>query len=275
MMDRIHRIGCVVEAEPLEKIGFVDGLAFISPSGKVSYYAGMDVFVDDRLQVQMVMGPPTFITEKAIAGATEAVATHLHEKWKLNGYFTIRYQVFWDALDNVPRLWALTIHCGHTPQWGAFGTAAVAMNAYPYVPEHVIPLVRPVYATGMEKEMHALGKYCLYVPMLYHEPLKGTRDDVFFKFCIMRGIAFDVSDKTGILFLLVDSVIGGRLSFLSIANSRYRAIEQSINAITYITQQFGKTGAGRDVDHCSSVLLGLKRVFKQEEKVAGPLAGII
>ena len=274
-LSRLHRIGGVVEAEPLEKLGFVDGMVFISPTGKVTFYAGLDVFCDDRLQVQFIMGPQTCISNTALIGATEAVASHLFLKWKLIGYFTVKYQCFWDALDNIPRLWALSIACGHTPQWGAFGTAAVAMNPVPYIPDHIIPLCVPTFTSAsadISESKLSEGKYCLYIPLMFHDSLKGTRDDVFFKFCIMRGIAFDIHDKTGVLFFLVDSVIGGKLSFISVANSRYRAIEQAINAITYIIQQFGKASAGREVEHIASILIGLKKVLKQEEKIAGPLA---
>jgi len=270
--ERMHRIGGVVEADPIEKLGYVDGMCFVSSTGRVTFYAGLDVFVDDRLQVQTFMGPQTAIPTKALTGATEAMATHIHQKWKYVGYLTVRFLAFWDGLDGIPRLWGTSIHCGHSPQWGSFGTAAVAMNPVPYIPNHIVPLAVPDFgqSAGTDSKL-ASGKFCLFIPMLYHEPLKGTRDDVFFKFCIMRGIAFDRIDKTGILFFLIDSIIGGRLSFMSVANSRFRALEQAINAITYIAQQFGKDGSGRNVDDLSSILLGLKKAFKAEERMAGLL----
>jgi len=271
--DRMHRIGGVVEADPIEKLGYVDGMCFVSSTGRVTFFAGLDVFVDDRLQVQTCMGPQTAIPTKALVGATEAMATFLHQKWKFVGYLTVKFLAFWDGLDDIPRLWGVGVHCGHSPQWGSFGTAAVAMNPLPYFPDHIVPLPIPDFSHNAGTDFKlASGKFCLFIPMMYHEPLKGTRDDAFFKFCIMRGIAFDKIDKTGILFFLVDSVIGGRLSFISVANSRFRALEQAINAITYISQQFGKDGAGRNVTDLASVLLGLKKAFKAEERMAGPLA---
>ena len=270
--ERMHRIGAVIEAVPIELLGHVDGMCFVSPTGCITFYAGLDVLVDEHWQSQMMIGPPSVISTKALAGATEAVATYLHNKWKYTGYLTVQFQAFWDGLDNLPRLWGLGVYCGHTPQWGAMGTAAVAMNPSPYIPQHVIPLAIPNFSVneGTVKKL-AAGKHCLYVPLVVHEPLKGVRDDVFFKFCIMRGIAFDKVDKTGLLFFLVDSIMGGRLSFVSVANSRYRALEQAISSITYITQQFGKDGTGRNVEHMASLLLNLKKALKVEERSAGPL----
>jgi hypothetical protein len=48
----------------------------------------------------------------------------------------------------------------------------------------------------------------LHVPTAVHPPLSSSRDDVFFKMCKMHGISYDNERKTGILFFLVDSIIG-------------------------------------------------------------------
>ncbi len=275
-IERLHRVGAVIEAEPIEKLGFVDALIFVSPTGKSNFYAGMDVTTDDRYQVQSFISPQTSISNKALEGATNAIACYLFEKWKVIGYITVRFQAFWDGLDEIPRLWANSVYVGHTPQWGAIGTAALAMNRDRYEANHVVPLPSPHFQNedSINDKHIGHGKHCLYIPWTSHETLKGTRDDVFFKFCAMRGISFDKTDRTGILFFLSDSVLGGRISFASIANSRFRALEQAINAITYITQQFGKDGSGRNYDTLSSLFLGLKKLFKAEEKMAGPLATI-
>lgn len=48
----------------------------------------------------------------------------------------------------------------------------------------------------------------VHVPTAVHSPLSSSRDDVFFKMCKMHGISYDSERKTGILFFLVDSIIG-------------------------------------------------------------------
>jgi hypothetical protein len=56
----------------------------------------------------------------------------------------------------------------------------------------------------------------------------------------MHGIAYDHEKKTGILFFFVDSVIGGMLSFLTVAETRIKSIEFSIHALSFILRNFGK-----------------------------------
>ena len=39
------------------------------------------------------------------------------------------------------------------------------------------------------------GKFCTYIPMAVHPPLKASKDEVFFHQCKMHGVAFDVHSK--------------------------------------------------------------------------------
>ena len=115
----------------------------------------------------------------------------------------------------------------------------------------------------------------MHVPLAIHEQLQGSRDDVFFKLCRMRGIAFDPNERVGTLFFLVDTVVGGAVSFVCVANSRFRALEQAVSCLSFITSQFGKEkGQGQNTSDCRnlcSILLYLRKAFKVEEKRIGSL----
>ena len=253
-------------------------------------YCGVDVFKDDRYQTQSVMGPQTCIPMQALQGATEAVANHLFNKWKMIGYLTVNFQAFWDGLDEIPRLWGLGVYMGYSPTFGAMGTAALAMRPEPYIATLPVPLPIPLFAAPVpdksksqtvQKHHHSHShsrdiheKFVLHIPYATHDALKGTRNDEFFKFCNMRGISFDSNDRTGVLFFLVDGIMGGAISMMSIANSRLRALEQAVSAINFIIQQFGKGENGRNYDTLTSILLNLKKALKVEEKNAGPLNAI-
>jgi hypothetical protein len=104
-----------------------------------------------------------------------------------------------------------------------------------------------------------------------HEPLTETRDDIFFKFCKMRGVAFDVVSKSGTLFHLIDAVISGIISISCIAPTRKRALEISINTLTFIATQFGRKSfeGDRGVADLQTILAQLKYVLRRLEKVPG------
>jgi hypothetical protein len=265
---QMRHVGAVVEAEPLEKLGCVDAMCFVAPDGTFRIFAHADVLQDDKYQTQAYVAPNTVLPPNALEGATGAIASYLYNKWRVIGYFTVSYCAFWDGLDQIPRLWATGLHFGMTPQFGAFGTAGVAINPLPFVPKEYIPVYPPNFDAVNKDGFTTSEKHCLFVPFMFHSPLEGTRDDTFFKFCQMRGISFDKFEKAGTLFFLVDSVMSGAMSMMVIANSRYRVFEEAVNNLTFVTQQFGKEASSTGLyDELTSTLINLRKKFKKEEQM--------
>lgn len=116
----------------------------------------------------------------------------------------------------------------------------------------------------------------MHVPIAIHQQLRGSRDDVFFKLCRMRGIAFDAAEGAGTLFFLVDTIVGGAISFMCVANSRFRALEQAVQCLSFVTMQFGKEKKQghnvADARNLCSILMFMRRAYKLEEKRIGPLS---
>jgi hypothetical protein len=135
----------VVEAEPIEKLGYVDGLCFVDPvSGVVSGYKGVELQVDDHLQTQSYCYPQMITPVQALEGATTAIAGHLFTKYGVVGHVTVQFLSFWDALDEMPRLWAVGLQLGATPVFGAMGTTGVAtmrsMDLSSTTPQNALPM---------------------------------------------------------------------------------------------------------------------------------------
>ena len=99
----MKQYGAVLEAEPIEVIGFVHGLCFIDPSGNVDLSTGVEVYVDACYQKQGYHFPQRMTPDLALQGATRAVARTLFGKYGLIGYVTVKFQSYWDALDKTPR----------------------------------------------------------------------------------------------------------------------------------------------------------------------------
>jgi hypothetical protein len=99
----LRQYGAVIEAEPLEVVGWVNGLCFVDPLGNVEIVGGVELYLDRNLQVQAVHGPQRVTPQAALDGATVAVARSLFEKYGVIGYVTVKFQSYWDALDNIPR----------------------------------------------------------------------------------------------------------------------------------------------------------------------------
>eukprot|EP01034_Spumella_vulgaris_P021953 gene21953-28033_t len=260
----VKQYGAVVEAEPIEKLGYVDGLCFVDPvSGVVSGYKGVELQVDDHLQTQSYCYPQMITPVQALEGATTAIASHLFTKYGVVGHVTIKYMSFWDALDAMPRLWAVGMQLGTTPVFGALGTTGVATM-------RLADLTSTVPQSAMSMSLIpdiAEGRFCIYIPIALHDPLKSSHDDVFFKLCKMRGIAFDLQNRVGTLFFLLDAIVGGAVSILCIASSRRKTVELTLHTLSFISQQFGKdtTSGLRKCENLTTILINLKKALKTDK----------
>jgi hypothetical protein len=155
------------------------------------------------------------------------------------------------------------------------------------------------------------GAY-LYIPLLYHAPLRGYRDDVFFKICRLHNVTYDPVHKTGVLFFLVDAVASGVLSMLVmgaptlpseeieaqsatailpnsdtgklIAASRVAVMQTAVTTLSFIYQNFGKVVADEPpapnstsdqiaASSCYSLSTVLSRLKSQLKKEQKALTG--
>lgn len=133
--------GCVIEAEPIEKIGHVVSTCFISPLGDVEVTPnGFQAHVDEHLQIHSYSYPQQATPPPALHGVSKALATRLFKENKVTGHVSFYFVSFWDALDNQPRLWGTDIRFGTSPLFGAIGTTSlVANDVVPSIPLSLLP----------------------------------------------------------------------------------------------------------------------------------------
>jgi len=280
----MKQYGAVVEAEPIETIGFVNGLCFIDPSGEVQSCSGVELYLDHNFQPQAYHCPQMMTPTLALEGATRAVAQTLFRKYGLIGYVTVSFQSYWDALDNIPRLWGVGLKFGMSDVFGAIGTVAVVSahsqfqlqqsqkskpsKSQPLNADKPPPTDKPQLPFSLVTTLPD-DRCMTYVPFAVHEPLRTFTDESFFKLCRMRGIAFDMNNRSGTLFFVIDSVVGGAVSVLCVGTTRKKATAQVINALTFVAQQFGKdlSSEHRRCDNLTTILINMKKILKFDKNV--------
>ena len=187
---------------------------------------------------------------------TRVVARDLHEKQKAIGYVTIDFLSFWDNFESIPKLYAQSIHFGMDPLFSSISYLGIATKKPSSMPQSLIPKLPE-------------GKYSIYIPLAFHEPLKATRDDVFLKFCRMHGIVYNTENANGTLFFLIDSVVSGSVSILAISDSKIKSLETAILTLQFISQRFGKEKAQESVckkwDNLTFIMKKLMYILKTEK----------
>lgn len=89
----------------------------------------------------------------------------------------------------------------------------------------------------------------------------------------MEGIAFDAKTYTGVLFFLIESIIGGGISFMCIAKSKKKVVIMAIQLLTFVSLRFGKEmkEEARQWHQVPSMLSTMRRVLKKLEDASAAL----
>lgn len=140
----IKLYGCVVESEPIEKVGYLISLVFISPTGEITLLGGAQEYCDESYQVQGYCYPQTLTPPIALNGVSTILAQKLFQEYHVMGYVNLRFISLWDDLDQQPRLWATDVKFGIMPLHGALGTATIMTNpeGMTYMPFNLIPALQ-------------------------------------------------------------------------------------------------------------------------------------
>jgi hypothetical protein len=222
----LTRVGVVIEAEPPLLLGRIETSCFISPVGGLYVQpSGSQILTDEFYQKQGVVYPQSLIHPKAVEGACKAIGLKLYDHYGATGYFTVSYVVYRDAYDNLTRLWATGLKFGLSPSYCAIGTLAQLTNPFSSQLLSECPLVPPVVeGLALLPSLCFLpfthcspGRCCVYLPTAIHPPLSSSRDDIFFKLCKLNGISYDAQRKTGVLFFMVDGIVGESLPSFSLS----------------------------------------------------------
>ncbi len=112
-----------------------------------------------------------------------------------------------------------------------------------------------------------LGRCFIFIPLLTHDPLRGTHDDAFFKVCRLRGIAYDIQNKIGALFFLADTTVGGTLSLLCINKNKIKTLELVINTLGFVMRNIGMeqaSGVNKRYENLQSICSSFKKILRNE-----------
>lgn len=74
----------------------------------------------------------------------------------------------------------------------------------------------------------------VYCPMIVHPGVKDLELKTFFHFCRLQGISFDISKRSGSIFLFVDSLQSECLGLISISQSRKQVLNYMVDAFQFL-----------------------------------------
>ncbi|XP_076465387.1 IQ domain-containing protein H-like [Babylonia areolata] len=143
------------------------------------------------------------------------------------GYLKVDLVTFVDPqmLDTV--VWALDLHLGYSDSLALFRFAGYLTLGQFHARNHTFTM--PVRGTEHPRRpVHEGGKtrygYCVMSSQLVHSNLALLQLPVFFRLCRAYGIGFDVQEKNGTLFTLIDSINRDQIGMITIGESLKNAL---------------------------------------------------
>mmetsp|Transcript_30 Transcript_30/g.78 ORF Transcript_30/g.78 Transcript_30/m.78 type:complete len:1089 (+) Transcript_30:71-3337(+) len=249
------RVGCVIEAVPADIRGSPSACVLVEPNGKVSLHSAHDQLWSPGYRYIGSVFPQTSAHHEALQGAALAVGSACWDK-HMFGHFSVDFVSFADE-QGLPRLWAVDLNIGVHDMVTSFelfnflvgGEYDVRDGHYYAVEEDdTAPLSTPtpslsdsvsVFQLPADGRSSSLRRYCVTTDYLYHSNLASVQYNVFFNLCRLKGVHFDLQERVGTAFVLVDSFAAGTLGLLTVAKQPVSAFKSMLEALDFIQLQLG------------------------------------
>ena len=75
--------------------------------------------------------------------------------------------------------------------------------------------------------------------LLYHPQLFSIHHSAFFNLCRLKGVSFDLQERTGTVFNLMDSFVGGVLGIVTVGKTLLDALRKFADCLDFIQKQVG------------------------------------
>ena len=266
------RIGGVIEACPLDVRGNPSANLLIEPNGAITLISTQDQIFSTPYRYCGCSFPQRSVPHAAIRGASLAICAKLYEK-NIIGYVGIDFVTFSDAASKSQRLWAVDINVGLTRSASSFalfhflmgGKIDTSTGEYMVEPwdDKSSNSMESVTASGLQDSstlsaisaqtsLSQTSTGSLKVPRnlleqrcyvahdsIYHPNLASMQYGAFFNLCRLHGIAFDLQNRSGLAFMLADSLVGGTIGMLGVGKVHSKALRAVGKSLKFIENQVG------------------------------------
>ena len=246
-LETFTRVGGVIEAVPAPG---ADGAPppglevqspsvnlLVQPNGEVTVHSTHDhLFTPDYHYVGATF-PQQSANRDALHGAARAVGAACFAKG-IVGYVSVDFVAFVDP-EGREKLWAVDLNIGMNDTAASFELFKFVTSGH-YDEGLGLFLVdgeEPPDAAPGAPDARARG-YAACDP-LYHPNVAAVQYSVFFNLCRLKGVHFDLQEREGTAFVLVDSFAGGVLGMLCVARDRLAALRMLADGLDFVQLQLG------------------------------------
>ena len=184
---------------------------FIAPSGEVEIKNTGDQIRATEFQSWAISSPQTSINPSRIHSTSMSVGNACYERGII-GYISVGYATFIDPISEDQQLWAIDLKIQYTDTLamsnilqyvtgGSFdsGSGLFKIPDYQVMPEMTSRFKSP------KVRQPPNHRFAVLSPRLFHTNLSLVHYSVFFQMCRAHHIGYDIREREGSVFTLIDS----------------------------------------------------------------------
>eukprot|EP00002_Diphylleia_rotans_P032497 TRINITY_DN6832_c0_g3_i2.p1 TRINITY_DN6832_c0_g3~~TRINITY_DN6832_c0_g3_i2.p1 ORF type:complete len:1023 (+),score=225.37 TRINITY_DN6832_c0_g3_i2:269-3070(+) len=200
----VAKYGAVIEACPGQVLSSPTVNIIIEPDGAVSVLSTHEQVFSQPFFCAGTVFPQTTLPAAALADASVAIGRACFQK-NIIGYVGIDFVSLFDEQQGSRRLWAVDLKLRPTNSLANF-------ELFNFVVGGQFDVNLGVYTVPVQDTLSR--RYFVGMESLYHENMSVMHYNVLFSLCRSEGIAFDLQEKVGTAFSLLDRYTQGMLGMM-------------------------------------------------------------
>ena len=238
------RVGGVIEASPLALSSSPSVNVLVAPDGTVGIHSAHEQIFSTPYTFVGAAFPQTAVPYAALREASLAVGRAAYERG-IVGHLGVDFVSFVDSAGHL-RLWAvdLNLRLTHT---------AVTFSFFDFLAGGRWDPTHGRYTMGDHEKLGGVAdggpdlqpRAYVMNEMMYHPQLPQLHHSAFFNLCRLKGVSFDLQERTGTVFNLMDSFVGGVLGILTVGSSLLDALRKFADCLDFMQKQVGPATSGK------------------------------
>ncbi|KAJ8304824.1 hypothetical protein KUTeg_018407 [Tegillarca granosa] len=246
-LDAFLSQGGVIEAcPPSDSITTLTVDMLIEPNGKYNILSlGDQIHAETPFSCWGVSIPQSSVEPETLNTACNKVAEACKSRGII-GYFAIDFVTFIDSKNMEQKLWALDLSLHYSDSLAMFQLMSYVSNGRLDIQTHEFHVPKPQQEHRPRRRRLAgqaaeqppnTNRFGVMSTQLLHTNLAVVHYSVFFQMCRAHGIGYDIKEKQGSVFTLIDSFNRERLGMLTIGDNLQGALATFARNLSVIHQE--------------------------------------
>ncbi|XP_063710356.1 IQ domain-containing protein H-like isoform X2 [Symsagittifera roscoffensis] len=212
-LDAFLEKGGVIEAYPSsENTTAIRVDVLIEPTGTIQIVSqGDQIHAETQFSCWGTTVPQCSIESKQLNEATMKIAETC-KNYAIIGYVTIDFVTFIDPVNDMQQLWAIDLNLGFSDQLSLTNLTKYVSNAVFDPDNSLLTVSAPPNRVASkhrrrrrEEKEFSPNRYAVLSTRLFHSNMSVIHYSVFFQMCRAQGIGYDLKERQGCVFTLLDS----------------------------------------------------------------------